>query len=201
MKKNLALIIVFTLFILILIVGCTSSETPVSVVVITINPSAEPLLETMTVIARTVESIGQTATEYAATLTPTQTASSTPTPTKIPDPGKVKEILNKAIKNELRNAMDTDMQVDEVIFRPEEAPPFTELEIRMTCDHQGDQECDPIRVFVELVNACKKKNDALDYISNAPQIMWVSITTENNRTWTAYANWVDVIAFKKMRFL
>ncbi|GAB4420233.1 MAG: hypothetical protein Kow002_08510 [Anaerolineales bacterium] len=163
----------------------------------TIHPSAQPLLHTMTIIASTVEGIGATATAYAASITPSSTPTETPTPTYIPDAGKVKKYMNTALEDELRDAMGTEMEVTEVIFGKDGESPYTELTIKMTCNHHGEPECDPVHAFIDLINACKKKNnDAIDYISSQTQWVMIWITTENNRTWATNVNWPDVIAYK-----
>jgi hypothetical protein len=125
MMKYLILLTIFFLFVLL---GACTEE---GIIPVSGNPSAQPLLSTMTEIAKTLEVIGQTATAYS--VTPTET----PAPTNTPDQGVVNKLLSDSINSQLISTFGAKITVNAVKFGPIGAQEHTNLYVEINCIGDG----------------------------------------------------------------
>ena len=158
-----------------------------------IDPKAQPLLNTLTVIAGTVESIGQTATAYSFTPTP----SNTPLPpTKVPDPIELRNLLSNTIKDELIAILGAKITVVNVSYGPGGAQVFTELYIEMNCESQNNSVCPSPQVVIAVIDTCKeKKKKVIENVPSTTQVLVITIYDPGHSTQIVEANWADVLAY------
>ena len=158
-----------------------------------IDPSALPLFETMTVMAGTVESIGQTVTVFAFTPTP----SNTPVPpTKVPDPTELRNLLSDTINGKLIAILGARITVVNVSFGPRGAQVFTELYIEMNCESQNNSVCPSPQVVTAVIDTCKEKKKKVE--ENVPattQLLVITIYDPGHPTQIVEADWAYVVAY------
>ena len=182
MKKCLIVLTIFLLFVF--LAACNEKSPPV---VVTVHPSAQPLLSTLAVIATTAESIGQTATAYAATLTPSNT------PTKIPDANVLKNQINEAIKDEPVASFGATITLADVKFGPIGAKEFTHLYIEMNCKADNNAVCPTTQVMIAVMKAFKdKKKKMLENIPGTTQALIITISDPGHPTIVVETDWSDV---------
>ena len=127
MKKCSVVLILLTLFALLVACGADPAIIPVTGV----DPSAQPLLDTMTAIAQTVDILAGSATAYAATYTPT------PIPTATPNENEIKNLIDDTIKDKLIASLGVKITVVDVKFGPVGAQKYTQLYVEMNCVSNG----------------------------------------------------------------
>jgi len=185
MKKVFAVSVIFLLFVF--LSACSDDKVPIQV---TIHPSAQPLLETMTVIAKTVEVLGGSATAYAATLTPS------PPPTKIPDSVELKTLISNEIKDKLIVNLGAKITVEDVKFGPMGAQEFTELYIEMKCATDNNSICPSGQVIIAVLDACKaKKKKVIENVPASTKLLIITVYDPGHPTKSIAAIWTDVRAY------
>lgn len=186
MKKYSVMLVLLILFAILAACGNDPAIIPVSGG----NPSAQPLLDTMTAIAQTVEGFAGSATAYAATPTP----SSTPTP--IPDENEIKNLIDNAIKDKLIASLGVKINVVDVKFGPLGAQKFTHLYIEMNCISDGSIVCPTSQVVSAVVDSCKEKKKK--FLMNVPfdtEKLIITIYNPGHTTQVVEANWSDVLNY------
>lgn len=186
MKKYSVMLVLLILFAILAACGNDPAIIPVSGG----NPSAQPLLDTMTAIAQTVEGFAGSATAYAATSTP----SSTPTP--IPDENEIKNLIDNAIKDKLIASLGVKINVVDVKFGPLGAQKFTHLYIEMNCISDGGIVCPSSQVVSAVVDSCKEKKKK--FLMNVPfdtEKLIITIYNPGHTTQVVEANWSDVLNY------
>jgi hypothetical protein len=136
---------------LVFIFGSACADEMIPVTGSNLNPSALPLLYTMTSMANTVEVLGQTVTAYAATLTPS------PVPTKIPDENELKKLISETIKNQLVATLGAKITVVDVKFGPVGAQEYSSLYVEMNCISDNNGTCPSTQAIIAVVDSCKEK--------------------------------------------
>jgi hypothetical protein len=189
MKRISVVAIAFLVFIF--LEACNGVETPV--VVVTMHPSAVPLVMTMTEIAKTVEVLGQTVTVYASTPTPSHTPVP---PTKVPDATELKNLLSSALKDKLIATFGAKISVEAVKFGPIAAPEYTELYIEMNCESANNSVCPSSQVIIAVVDTCKeKKKKLLENIPNKTQVLTITIYDPGHSPQIVEVDWSDALAY------
>jgi len=185
MTKVFVASIIFSLFVF--VAACTDEKIQVQV---TIPPSAQPLLETMTAIAKTVEVLGGSATAYAATLTPS------PPPTKIPDPVELKNLISNEIKDKLIVNLGAKITVEDVKFGPMGAQEYTYLYIEMNCVTDNNSICPSTQVLIAVLDACKeKKKKVTENVPATTNALVITVYNPGHPTKSIQAGWPDVLAY------
>lgn len=157
---------------------------------VTGNASAQPLLDTMTAIAITVEGIAGSATAYAATPTPT------PVPTATPSENEIKTLISNTIKDKLIASLGMKITVVDVKFGPVGAQKFTDLYIEMSCMSDNNNVCLSSQVVSAVVDSCKeKKKKFLENIPFETQMLIITIYDPGHATQVVEADWSDVLAY------
>lgn len=184
MKKASVMSTIFFLFIF--VTGCVDEK----IIQVTVNPSAQPLLKTMTVIASTVEVIAQSATAYSIP------PPATDTPTKLPDPGEVNKTIKDEINNQLISTFGASISVVDVKFGPIGAQDLTYLYIEMECVGYNNAVCPTTQVIIAVVDACKaKKKKIIENVPKTTQVLTITIFDPVTRPTVVEANWSDVLAY------
>ena len=185
MKKCLVVSILFILFAYLTACGDDNGSIPV-----TGNSSAQPLLETMTAIAKTVEGIAGSATAYS--FTPTLTL----TPTNTPDEGEVNKTIANSINNQLISTFGAKITVEAVKFGPIGAQEYTNLYIEMKCVGDNNAACPTTQVIIAVVDACKeRKKKILENIPSKTQVLTITIFDPITLPKVVEINWSDVLAY------
>ena len=185
MKKGSIVSILFILFAS--LAACMDDEI---IIPVTGNASAQPLLDTMTAIAKTVEGIAGSATAYAATLTPT------PRPTATPNENEIKNIISDAIKDKLIASLGAKISVVDVKFGPVGAQEYTDLYIEINCASDNGSVCPSNQVIVAVVDSCKeKKKKVIENVPGSTQKLAITIYTPGYSTTVIEAKWSDVVAY------
>ncbi len=185
MKKYSVVMVLIILYVL--LAACIDDT---AMIPVTGNPSAQPLLDTMTAIAKTVEGIAGSATAYAATPTP----SLTPTPT--PDENEIKNLISDAIKDKLIASLGMKITVVDVKFGPVGAKKYTELYIEMNCVSDNNNICSSSQVVSAVVDSCKeKKKKFLENIPFETQVLIITIYDPGHATQVVEADWTDVLDY------
>lgn len=185
MKKCL---VIFTIFILFSsLAGCIDSTILAPA---TVNPSAQPILETMAVIAKTVEGLAGSATAYAYTPTATKA------PTNTPDAQEVNKTIANSLKDQLISTFGAQITVENVKFGPIGAQEFTNLYIEVNCAGDHSTACPTSHVIIAIMEACKEKKKKLE--ENVPstlQVLTITIFDPVNRPRVVEIDWSDVLAY------
>ena len=185
MKKASALTIIFFSFVF--LAACIDGTIPTQA---TVDPSAQPLLETMAVIAKTVEGIAGSATAYSFTPTLTKT------PTITPDVGEVNKTIANSINNQLISTFGARITVVDVKFGPIGAQEFTNLYIEMNCIGDNNAVCPTTQVIIAVVDACKaKKKKVIENVPGTTQILTITVFDPITLPRVVEVNWPDVIAY------
>jgi hypothetical protein len=185
MKKCLVVSII--LFLFALLAACVDDKVLIPV---TANSSAQPLLDTMTAIAKTVDVMAQTATFYSLSPTPTNT------PTNTPDPGVLNKTISDAINSQLLSTFGAKIAVVTVKFGPIGAQEYTNLYIEMNCTGDNNTVCPTTQVMIAVMNALKdKKKKILENVPDKTQILTITIYDPGHSTIVAEANWPDVLDY------
>jgi len=185
MKKASALSIIFFLFVF--LAACIDGTIPVQA---TVHPSAQPLLDTMAVIAKTVEGIAGSATAYS--FTPTLTY----TPTITPNVVEVNKIISNSINDQLISTFGAKITVEDVKFGPIGAQEFTNLYIEIKCAGDNNAACPTTHVIIAVVDACKeRKKKILENIPSKTQVLTITIFDPITRPKVVEVNWSDVLAY------
>jgi hypothetical protein len=154
------------------------------------NPSAQPLLETMTVIAKTVEGIAGSATAYS--FTPTFTL----TPTNTPNAPEVNKTISNSINEQLISTFGAKITVGDVKFGPINAQEYTNLYIEINCTGNNNTACPTTYVIIAVVDACKdKKKKVLENIPSKTQLLTITIFDPITLPKVVEVNWSDVLAY------
>ena len=183
MKKFSIVLVIFLLFAF--LAACIDDEI---IIPVTGNSSAQPLLDTMTAIAKTVEGIAATA--YAATHTPS------PIPTSTPSENEIKNLINNAIKDKLISSLGVKITVGDVKFGPVGAQKYTDLYIEMNCVSDNNNVCPSSQVVSAVVDACKEKKKK--FLENVPfeiQVLIITIYDPGHATQVVEADWSDVLKY------
>jgi hypothetical protein len=184
MKKCLVVSII--LFLFVLLVACVDDKAFIPVTA----PSAQPLLDTMTTIAKTVEVIAKTATAYSLSPTPTNT------PTNTPDSGALNKTISDSINNQLLSTFGAKITVVDVKFGPIGAQEYTNLYIEMNCAGDNNTVCPTTQVIIAVMNAFKdKKKKIMENIPGKTQVLTITIYDPGHSTIVAEANWPDVLDY------
>ena len=158
-----------------------------------IDPKAQPLLNTLTVIAGTVEAIGQTATAYSFTPTPSNTP---PPPTKVPDPNVLRNLLSDTINGKLIAILGARITVVNVSYGPGGALIFTELYIEMSCESQNNSVCPSPQVVTAVIDSCKeKKKKVMENVPSTTELLVITIYDPGHSVQVVEADWSDVLAY------
>ena len=188
MKKLSVILAIFLLFVFL---AACNGDLPV--VVVTVHPSAGPLLLTMTEIAKTVEVLEQSATAYAATITPSLTPAP---PTKTPDLNEVNMIVSTAVHENLNATFGADITVTNVTFGPVGAKELTHFYIELNCRGDNNTLCPSTQAVISVVDACKvKKKDIRGNIPFTIQTLIITIFDPLNSPKVIEADWSDVVAY------
>lgn len=150
MKKILAISTILLIFVF----GSACADKSL-IPVTSIDPKAVPLLNRITMLAATVEALGQTVTAIAFTPTPSHTPVP---PTKVPDATEIRNLLNDTIKDELIAILGAKITVVNVSFGPVGAVELTELYIEMNCESQNNSICPSPQAVAIVVDTCKNLN-------------------------------------------
>jgi hypothetical protein len=184
MKKCLVVSII--LFLFVLLVACVDDKAFIPVTA----PSAQPLLDTMTTIAKTVEVIAKTATAYSLSPTPTNT------PTNTPDSGALNKTISDSINDQLLSTFGAKITVAAVKFGPIGAQEYTNLYIEMNCAGDNNTVCPTTQVIIAVMNAFKdKKKKIMENIPGKTQVLTITIYDPGHSTIVAEANWPDVLDY------
>lgn len=155
-----------------------------------IDPRALPLLNTMTMMAGTVEAIGQTATAYS--FTPT----SSPIPTATPNENEIKNLISNAIKDKLIATLGAEITVIDVKFGPVGAQVYTDLYIEINCVSDNSSVCPSNQVIVAVVDSCKeKKKKVIENVPSTIQKMAITIYNPGYSTIVIESKWSDVVDY------
>ena len=185
MKKVLALSTIFFLFFF--LEACISAETPVPP---TVDPSAQPLLTTLAVIAKTVDGIAGSATAYS--FTPTLI----PTPTVTPNVVEVNKTISDAINAQLIANFEAKITVEAVKFGPIGAQEFTNLYIEIKCEGGNNATCPTTHVIIAVVDAIKeKKKKILENIPSKTELLTITIFDPKTLPKVVEVKWLDVLAY------
>lgn len=186
MKKSSALSIIS--FSIIFLVACANATPPVTS---TVNPSAQPLIETLVVYAKTVDGIAGSATAYSYTPTPTYT------PTVTPDLGVVNKQISDSINNQLISNFEANIRVRDVKFGPLGGQEFTYLYIEINCEGNNNTVCPKNQVIIAVVDACKeKKKKLLESIPQSTEMLTITIFDSRvSQLWIVDINWNDVLKY------
>jgi hypothetical protein len=186
MKKCLVVSIIFFLFAF--LAACIDDK--VLIPVTAPDPSVQPLLDTMTTIAKTVEVIAQTATAYSLSPTPTNT------PTNTPDSGALNKTISDSINNQLLSAFGAKITVVDVKFGPIGAQEYTNLYIEMNCASDNSTVCPTTQVIVAVMNAFKdKKKKIMENVPVKTQLLTITIYDPGHSTIVVEADWPDVLDY------
>ena len=186
MKKCLVVSII--LFLFALLAACIDDK--VLIPVTAGNLSAQPLLDTMTSIAKTVDVIAQTATFYSLSPTPTNT------PTNTPDPGALNKTISDSINSQLVSVFGAKITVADVKFGPISAQEYTNLYIEMNCAGDNNAVCPTTQVIIAVMNAFKdKKKKILENIPGKTQILTITIYDPGHTTIVVETYWTDVLDY------
>jgi hypothetical protein len=154
------------------------------------DPTMQPLMKTLTVIASTVEAIGQTATAYSFTPTPSST------PTKIPDSTALRNLLSDTINGELIAVLGAKIAVVDVSYGPRGAQVFTELYIEMNCESQNHSVCPSPQVVTAVIDSCKEnKKKVKANVPTTTQLLVITIYDPGHATQVVEADWPNVTAY------
>jgi hypothetical protein len=182
MKKCSVVSIIFILFAL--LTACIDDKV---IVPVTGNSSAQPILSTMTEIAKTVEVLGKTATAYA--FTPTLTKA----PTNTPDQGAVNKMISDSIDSQLISTFGVSIKVAEVKFGPIGAQEYTNLYVEINCTGKNNVVCPITQVIIAVLDACKdKKKKILENIPGTLQLLTITIFDPQTPPKVVELNWSDV---------
>jgi len=176
----------------ILLVICLGSAcTDNSMIPVTGNdPTMQPLMNTLTAIASTVEAIGQTATAHSFTPTPSST------PTKVPDSTALRSLLSDTINGKLVAVLGTKITVVNVSYGPGGAKVFTELYIEMNCESQNNSVCPSPQVVTAVIDSCKEnKKKVKGNVPTTTQLLVITIYDPGHATQVVEADWSDVTAY------
>ena len=185
MKKCSVVLVIFTLFAL--LAACIDDKV---IIPVTGNASAQPLLDTMTAIAKTVEGIAGSATAYAATQTPS------PIPTSTPSENEIKNLISDAIKDKLIATLGAKITVIDVKFGPVGAQVFTDLYIEINCVSDNSNVCPANQVIVAVVDSCKeKKKRVIENVPGTTQKLAITIYNPGYSTTVIEATWSDVVDY------
>lgn len=185
MKKASALSIIFLL--LVVLAACTDDRVKVEP---TINPSAQPLLETIAVYAKTIEGIAGSATAYS--FTPTLTY----TPTLTPNAPEVNKTISNSINDQLISTFGAKITVNDVKFGPIGAQEYTNLYIEINCVGDNNAACPTSYVIIAVIDACKqRKKKILEYIPSKTQLLTITIFDPITRPKVVEVSWSDVLAY------
>jgi len=158
--------------------------------VTSIDTKALPYLYTLTVMASTAESIGQTVTAIAFTPTPTST------PTRVPDPTELRNLLTNAINGKLIAVLGAKITVVKVSYGPGGAQVPTELYIEVNCESENLSVCPLAQVVTAVIDACKeKKKKVVENIPGATQLLVITIYDPGHATQIVQADWAHVLAY------
>jgi hypothetical protein len=183
-KASALSIIIFSF---IFLVACANGTPPATA---TVNPSAQPLMETIAVYAKTVEGIVGSATSYS--FTPTLTY----TPTVTPDAPEVNKTISNSINNQLISTFGAKITVEDVKFGPIGAQEFTNLYIEIKCIGDNNATCPTTHVIVAVMDACKeKKKRILENVPGTTQVLTITIFDPVTRPKVVEVNWSDVLAY------
>lgn len=185
LKKFLAVSTIFIVF------GLGSACADRGLIPVTgINPKAQPLLDTMTAIAKTVEGLAGSATAYAATYTPS------PIPTATPNENEIRNLISNAIKDKLISSLGVKITVGDVKFGPVGAQKYTDLYIEMNCVSDNNNVCPSSQVVSVVVDSCKeKKKKFLENIPFEIQVLIITIYDPGHSVQVVEADWPDVLAY------
>lgn len=187
---------ILTVSTILLIFGFGSACADKSLISVTssdIDPRALLLLNTMTIMAGTVESLGQTVTAYAFTPTPSNTPEP---PTKVPDATELRGLLSDTIKDELIATLGANISVVNVSFGPVGAQEFTELYIEIKCESQNNSSCPSSQAVAVVVDTCKdKKKKVIENIPNTTKLLVITIYDPGHSTQIVETDWSDVLAY------
>lgn len=185
MKRFLVISALF--FLLVLIAACSDEMIPVTG---TLNPSAQPLLETLAVYAQTVEGIAGSATAYS--FTPTLTF----TPTVTPNAPEVNKAISNSINEQLISTFGAKITVQDVKFGPLGAQELTNLYIEINCTGNNNAACPTNYVIIAVVDACKeRKKKILENIPSKTQVLTITIFDPLANPRVIEVNWSDVLAY------
>ncbi len=185
MKKCSVLSIIFILFAF--LAACIDNEI---IIPVTGNSSAQPLLNTLTDIAKTVEVIAQTATAYSIPPTATNT------PTNTPDPDVVNKTISDSINSQLISTFGAKITVVDVKFGPIGAQEYTNLYIEMNCAGDNNVVCPTTQVIIAVMDACKeKKKKILENIPRTVQVLTITIFDPITVPKVVEVNWPDMLAY------
>ena len=186
MKKCSVVLLLLILFAL--LAACM--DDPAIIPVTGIDPSAQPLLDTMTAVAQTVDVLAGSATAYAATYTPS------PVPTATPSENEIKNLIGNTIKDKLIASLGVKITVVDVKFGPVGAQKYTHLYIEMNCMSDGNTVCPSSQVVSAVVDSCKEKKKK--FLENVPfdtQTLLITIYDPGHATQVVEAKWPDVLAY------
>ena len=185
MRKFSIVLVIFLLFAF--LAACMDDEV---IIPVTGNSSAQPLLNTLTAIAKTVEGIAGSATAFAATYTPS------PIPTSTPSENEIKNLISNSIKDKLIASLGVKITVVDVKFGPVGAQKFTDLYIEMNCTSGNNNICPSSQVVSAVVDSCKEKKKK--FLENVPfeiQVLIITISDPGHATQVVEADWSDVLAY------
>lgn len=155
-----------------------------------VNPSAEPILRTMTAMAWTVEVLGKTATEMSYTATPS------PAPTSTPNLVVIENEIRASIQKNLVANVGASISLRSVKFLPEGSQAYTHFYIELDCSGANDAVCPKYQAVIAVIDVCKMKND--NFKSNIPptlQTLVIRIYDPFAAPSLAEVNWSDVKAY------
>lgn len=180
--------VVLVIFLMVDFLAACNGEVPA--VVVTMHPSAVPIVLTMTEIAKTVVVLEASATAYASTATPS------PAPTREPDESELKNLISEEIKDQLIATLGSKITVVDVKFGPVDSEQFTELYVEMNCISDNNNICPSPQVVIAVFDACKaKKKKVVENVPFSTQIMTITIYDPGHTTHIVEVNWSDVIAY------
>jgi hypothetical protein len=183
-KASALSIIIFSF---IFLVACANGTPPATA---TVNPSAQPLMETIAVYAKTVEGIVGSATSYS--FTPTLTY----TPTVTPNAPEINKTISNSINNQLISNFGARITVGDVKFGPIGAQEYTSLYIEIKCIGDNNSACPTTNVIIAVMDACKeKKKKVLENIPSTTQVLTITIFDPVTRPKVVEVNWSDVLAY------
>jgi hypothetical protein len=184
-RKAFALSIVLLFFVF--LAACIDNTIPVQP---TVNPSAQPLLDTMAVIAKTVEGIAGSATAYS--FTPTLTF----TPTVTPNAPEVNKAITNSINEQLISTFGAKITVEAVKFGPLGAQELTNIYIEINCAGDNNSVCPMTHVIIAVMDACKeRKKKILENIPSKTEALTITIFDPTTIPRVVEINWSDVLAY------
>ena len=185
MKKCSVVSTIFVFFVF--LTACTDNKI---IIPITYNPSAQPLLGTLTEIAKTVEAIAGTATAYSLSPTPTHT------PTNTPDISEVNKAIANSIKNQLISTFGASITVQDVKFGPIGGQEYTNLYIEISCAGDSNAVCPVTNVIIAVMDAIKEKQKkVLENVPRSTKILTITIFDPTTHPKVVEINWPDVLAY------